>query len=149
VTITNVACKIIITLLTNTVEVDNGVKGCEGFGLPHNFIVPAVFRWPPDPPHECVKPVEPTERTVTETVTQRIEVVFLGDIRIGWNAEVGDPIVEKRLVSKTTKRYRRSEQWVEVKPEPPVTFHTNQFQTYYENVWINRDQTNWLTITNR
>ena len=102
-TLTNVLCNIIITLVTNTVETDNGVKGCgheRGYLMYHTG--------------ECTQPKEATEKTVTTTVIQRLEVRTPG-IAIGWQAVEGEPIVEQRTVRNEVKHYRRSQEWQEVK----------------------------------
>lgn len=137
--LTNVICSIAITLSTNVVETDNGVKGCL---CPPGSILLYV--------HECKQSVPATEKTVTTTVVERIEFVAANHSLFGsqlcTNGIVSVPhlynpiqAANERELSRTVKHYRRSSEWVEFNPVVSPAFNTNQFIQWGGNT---------LTITN-
>lgn len=137
-TLTNIICNIVITLLTNTVETDNGVKGC-GHLPPEDHkggFYTSLLHLHEGYPESCRGERRATEKTITTTVTERKEIKFPvqwvnGDLENLsepiFRAVHRTPIVQDRELSRTVKRYVKSQEWVEVKELPISLTHTNQF----------------------
>lgn len=136
-TLTNVLAQIVITLLTNTVESDNGVKGC-GHLPPEDHkggIFMSLLHLHEGYPESCTQEKKATEKTVTTTVTERTEATIyipsepvVHDMKHGeqWFGERPMVLTKDRELSRTVKRYVKSQEWVEVKPpeiETPLTNH--------------------------
>lgn len=160
-TLTNIICNVVITLLTNTVESDNGVKGCghlPSYEAERDRKPGETLSWMSlaylHPGTECSQAKQPTEKTVTTTVTERTEVTYALPPGESWierhlnrpefgygRAELeqfrGMPrtITQDREISRTVKRFVKSQEWVEVKTAEIETFLTNQFILSNVKVW--------------